>query len=406
MFIPKVRPLAISLLFAGSSMICGAAGNNEVPYTSWTSGVKKHPVAALQNRHVIHSYYSISPESPDGRYVLYYTSGVANGEQGDLRILERSTGKETIIAQNITAEDAHRAACQQWTDNGKMVVYHDCRKGKWTVIAVDMATLKEKVLAEDRQVGFSYPKSVWVPIYGCHWNPGAHRDLELVNVETGEIRTAVTADAVVEKYGDWIKERLGEGTYSIYAAMMSPDDKKVFFKMARSNGGTDFRSAKASVRDGKFVYDLENKQFLHFFESWGHPSWHPDSREIFEKGNILSDATTGTSERYVPGSPSDHPSISPDGKLFITDGKYLFLKDGKVSKSEKEWVVIVGNPKGNEFTILDKFDNTQGATSWRHNHPHPVFSADGHRIYYNVNDGPWTRLMVAEAAESANAQTP
>ena len=46
--------------------------------------------------------------------------------------------------------------------------------------------------------------------------------------------------------------------------------------------------------------------------------------------------------------------------------------------------------------VLDVFDNTQGATSWRHNHPHPAFSADGKRVYYNVNDGLWTRLMVAE----------
>jgi hypothetical protein len=42
------------------------------------------------------------------------------------------------------------------------------------------------------------------------------------------------------------------------------------------------------------------------------------------------------------------------------------------------------------------FDNSKGATTWRHNHPHPHFSPDGKRIYYNVNDGPWTKLMVAE----------
>jgi hypothetical protein len=32
-------------------------------------------------------------------------------------------------------------------------------------------------------------------------------------------------------------------------------------------------------------------------------------------------------------------------------------------------------------------------------HPHPVFSADGKRIYYNVSDGEFTRLHVAERAE-------
>jgi Tol biopolymer transport system component len=45
---------------------------------------------------------------------------------------------------------------------------------------------------------------------------------------------------------------------------------------------------------------------------------------------------------------------------------------------------------------VDLFDNTKGAKSWRRSHPHPSFSADGKRIYYNVSDGSWTRLMVAE----------
>jgi MFS family permease len=45
------------------------------------------------------------------------------------------------------------------------------------------------------------------------------------------------------------------------------------------------------------------------------------------------------------------------------------------------------------------FAQNGGAKSWRRNHPHPTFSADGQRIYYNVSDGPFTRLMVAERAQ-------
>ena len=38
-----------------------------------------------------------------------------------------------------------------------------------------------------------------VPLYGPHWNPGAHRGLELLNVQTGKIeQTALRADAVVK----------------------------------------------------------------------------------------------------------------------------------------------------------------------------------------------------------------
>ena len=207
-----------------------------------------HAVANFGDRHVIHSYFNTSPESPDGKYVLYYTSGTRDGENGDLRIQERATGKETIIAREITAEDAHRAACQQWSNGGKTVLYHDCRDGRWTVVAVDIATGEERVLAEDRQLGFGSPTGRLAPIYGCHWNPGPHRDLELVDVVTGELRTAVKVEDVVREYGEWIQETFGTKDISIFFPILSADEKKVFFKLSRPGGGNDFRSKSASLR--------------------------------------------------------------------------------------------------------------------------------------------------------------
>src|ERR1043165_7959599 len=97
-------------LLATAGLACAADPD---PLAPWREGVKIHPVAPYQDRHTIHAYFNTCPESPDGKYVLYYTSGTAAGEEGDLRILERATGKETIIATGIHCEDAHRAACQQ-----------------------------------------------------------------------------------------------------------------------------------------------------------------------------------------------------------------------------------------------------------------------------------------------------
>jgi hypothetical protein len=45
---------------------------------------------------------------------------------------------------------------------------------------------------------------------------------------------------------------------------------------------------------------------------------------------------------------------------------------------------------------MQKFAGDRGAKSWRVSHPHPVFSADGKRIYYNVNAGEHTQLHVAQ----------
>lgn len=377
---------------------CGAlpvalkAETKESPLAPWQSGVKIHAVAPGTGQHSIHAYFNTCPESPDGKYVLYYTSATPEGESGDLRILERATGKETIIAANLTTEDAHRAACQQWVNGGKTIVYHDCRNGRWCVVAVDVATLKQTVLAEDRQLGFGSPQQPWAPVYGCHWNPGSHKDLELIHVGTGEIRKPVTVDQVVQTYGDWLQKHFGTKEVSLFFPVLSPDGSKVFFKISRPGGGSDFRSKQASFRGGKVVYDLANQRFIRLIEEWGHPSWDPDSQAIFEKGGVLDHMETGQKKRYAPSSPSDHPTIGPDGKIFVTDADVSKRDFGKPG----DWAIVVGDTLADRFAVVAQFNNTGGATSWRRSHPHPAFSTDGRRIYYNVSEGPWTRLFVAE----------
>jgi Tol biopolymer transport system component len=175
--------------------------------------------------------------------------------------------------------------------------------------------------------------------------------------------------------------------------------------MSRPSGGDDFRTSKASLREGKIVFDLEQQKFVRLIEQWGHPSWSPDSQGIFEKGNILFDLATGKSRRSSPSAPSDHPSLSPDGKVFVTDADVSRRPFGGPGK----WAIVVGDVASDRFVVVDLFDNTGGAASWRRSHPHPAFSDDGTRIYYNVSEGERTRLFVAErrgAAVDASAKTP
>src|SRR5207253_11119051 len=97
------------------------------PLAAWKSRVKVSAVSG-KNHHSIHSYVNTSPESPDGRWVLFYASTTANGYEGEIRIRERATGKETVLAREVAVEDAHRAACQQWASGGRVVVFHHVLK--------------------------------------------------------------------------------------------------------------------------------------------------------------------------------------------------------------------------------------------------------------------------------------
>jgi hypothetical protein len=121
---------------------------------------------------------------------------VSDHDAGEIRMQERATGRETVLVRNLDTEDAHRVACQQWVSGGRRVLFHDMRNGEVVAATVDIHSLKERVLAKGRMVSWGQPHSDWAPIYGVHFQPGPYKNVELLNVETGEIRTLTAQQAV------------------------------------------------------------------------------------------------------------------------------------------------------------------------------------------------------------------
>ncbi|MGC3970138.1 MAG: hypothetical protein QM775_23265 [Pirellulales bacterium] len=195
------------------------------PVAPWREAVSVRPVSTTPGRHTLHAYYVCNPESPDLSLTVYYASDAANGHIGEICIKERATGKETVLASGVHTEDAHRGACQQWISGGKKVAFHEVVGRQWQVVTVDIATGERKVVAENRQLGFGNPDGDVLPLYGCHWNPGEMRDLELLNVQTGERRVTARADEVVAKYGDWVQKEFQGKPISIFFPVISPDQK-------------------------------------------------------------------------------------------------------------------------------------------------------------------------------------
>jgi len=130
-----------------AALRAGAADTADDPLAPWRSGVNISVVAPKDGRHTIHSYFNTCPESPDGRYVLFYASTAKDGHHGEICLRDRKTGEEKVLATNINAEDAHRVACQQWVSGGRRVVFHGERDGEWFTGCVDLDTVKERILA-------------------------------------------------------------------------------------------------------------------------------------------------------------------------------------------------------------------------------------------------------------------
>lgn len=373
---------------------------------AWKSGVRIGAVSDAPGRHTIHTYFNVTPESPDGRSVLFYTSSVPDGQtQGSLVVRDRATGKERTLVTGLDCEDAHRVACQQWISNGRRIIFHDLRDGEVVVVTVDPLTKQQRTMARHRMVSFGQQHSDLVPIYGVHFQPDQYRDVELLNAATGEIRTVAKADAIRAAYPQQIEALYGKKPISTPFGTISPDLKLLFVKLSAPDDGyveqapghMRWPHSYQSDREGLVVLEVESGRLRFFQRDWGHPAWFPDSRRILNFHNTITDAATGkiTSIPNLPEFPGQHLTPSPSGKVFVTD-THLEPFGGK----KGEWGVAVCDAVGGDWTWIAKFQGSEGATTWRKNHPHPAFSPDGKRIYYNVNSGPWTTLHVAQRGDA------
>ena len=83
---------------------------------------------------------------------------------------------------------------------------------------------------------------------------------------------------------------------------------------------------------------------LTLHKKWGHPAWHPDSSRILEVGNLFFDtdrsgAVTRLAE--LPRLSGSHPSVSPDGSLYVTDGTV-----DQLGGPTGHWGIMVGDTRG------------------------------------------------------------
>lgn len=346
--------------------------------------------------HVLHSYFNHCPESPDGRRVLYFSSTYADAQLGDLRWIDRASGESRLLWADLEVQDAHRQANQQWVCGGRAVLVMCPQDEGWAVWRIDAESAERERLAVGRQVFWGQPQLDEVPLYGPYWAPGAHRDLELLDVTTGAVRTALTIDQVIADHADFVADTFGDARPdSIAFPVLSPDGQRVFFKLSRVGDGSA-RSDAGSVREGLFVYDLVSGRALGVYPSWGHPAWMPDSRRILRQHVVIDTDDMSTSELpWYPQHANSHAAPSPDGHLLAID-----IARDRFTARELHWAVVVGDLAGNWVTIHTDPAERHGTTSWRPVHPHPVFSADGARIYFNANLGARVELRCATVGDA------
>ena len=348
----------------------------------------------------------MTPESPDGQSVLFYTSTMPDGQTAGFPwCATGAPARNAPWSRASTAKTRTASPVSSGSPTGRRIVFHDLRDGEVVVVTVDPSTLEQRVLARHRMVSFGQQFSDLVPIYGVHFQPDQYRDVELLNATTGEIRTLVMADAIRAAYPEQVAALYGQKPISTPFGTLSPNLNLIFVKLSAPDdsykplpqGQLKWPHGYQSDREGLVVFDIQHSKLLFFQRDWGHPAWFPDSQRILNYNNTITDAHTGKTVS-IPNLPvfhGQHLTPSPDGKLFVTDTQ-LEAFGGK----KGEWVLRYATRQARTGRGSQSFREMRELPHGGRTIPIRPSVRMGNGFYYNVNAGPWTTLHVAERADA------
>jgi hypothetical protein len=341
----------------------------------------------------IHSYFDLSPESPDGELVAYFSFLGSPPGLGQTRVTERH-GDRTLTLGEPVYGSAHHAALQQWVDE-RLVVYSVLTDdGPATEIVSADGETRGRLNASIRM--FSSASGLGL----CDQSAARARGLEggeeaihLVDPYSGEVRQVFTREEVLEIH-PW-RERLSAIQHVRFQnSKWAPDGKSLFTVYTNEvhvrRGGSVARLKSLIVADAADGY---RPRYLAEFDH--HPMWGLDSSSIYahvrqsDGAQDLVAFPLDGSTPYPLGEeiPGVHATLSPDGRSILTH-VYDWPERGEAS------VLLIDLQTGCHHELATM--NAPDASHETGCHLHPVWSRDGRRLYFNSNDSGVARLYAVD----------
>jgi len=324
----------------------------------------------------IHAYFDLPPESPDGAWVVYFefTDGVPG--PGDL-VLVRPDGSERRVILEGRSGNAHSALTQQWVDANRLAFKEGQADEVTTILDVRDGGTRDipgaiRMLSPDggRAVTF----------VGEPDNP-RRRVVCVTDIESGEMtRLFDVQDALaIHPFADRIEQREG---LIFMNAKWAPDGSQFF---AVFNNEVYRRDHPDVIRVKSIVIAGADGSGLRYLKEIGHhPMWSPDGSSITsfdfatEGGQdfIAQPVDSGEPCTILERATGVHPTLSADGRRILTDAFY---------KDRKEAAILMYDTATGDYETLATF-RSEDTTHETGCHPHPAWSRDESRAYFNAAD--------------------
>jgi Tol biopolymer transport system component len=332
----------------------------------------------------IHAYYDLCPESPDGRWVTYFE--FLGDVPGPGRVVvARPDGSESRTIAESPSGSAHNGALQQWAGDGH-VVFSPPGEGPATSAVASLGD--EPPREVPGAVRMVHPQGSLALA-----SPGrpAHA-VWLIDLKRGKARTLLTVEDGLAVHPE--AEAIEKPEALIFMnSKWSPDGRR--FLTVFNNEGYRRRHPELRRVKSLLVGEADGSGLRYLKDFGHHPSWSPDgafvhSYDRSDEGgqDMVAQPLDGQEAQVVlRGALGVHGTLSLDGRRLITD-VYDWPEAGRAAILRYD--LTTG---GYDVLVLMALPDTTHKAGC---HPHPVFSRDRKRVYFNSTDSGVPRLYAIE----------
>lgn len=324
-----------------------------------------------ENLSSCYSYYNTSPESPDGKTILYIKILSEQTQRYDLMTGELwmcnadLTGHKKIT--DLTNFNTHNGVNAQWIDNN-VIAY--TIEGHIQIIDLDgkEITTPFKVFSIGHD---AYHNKILYSAISDETKLYTIYEYDVAKNEHIQIADASTFKDIVDKFS--ISEIIEMKDRKIRHLMYSPDGLKIAFRIDVGDKGEMGNHLVTMNKNGGDIHYFGPKP-MHF-------AWY-DNASIMGHDNQIEDGLPNDKSarrwsldtEYIEtlAGPGNHLAASSNRSLIASESWY------------KEFPVILRVfRKGETKAFWEDNVSTDGTSVWKlGNHVNPAFSRDGKRVYY------------------------